>query len=182
MHKDRNICVYVLCIEKYDYDLISLYNCNHENFSNNISIIEEKLLIIFTELATKKHIFADLKPENIVVKLNERCEVIDLKIIDIDPLYCLEFTKLFNSEKIIELELSESNLFEHIGNIYKHILNGRTNNLLFSETTNMYKVYIDIICKLIILNKTNMHAIRNLDNLISDRKLGKPSVESVQKI
>ena len=91
-----NECIYVLCTEKYDCDLFKLYENNL--LEKNKDIIESKLLELFIKLGCIKYIYTDMKMENVVVKLDENDNVFDIKIIDIDPIFCLSFDDFFQKK------------------------------------------------------------------------------------
>ena len=163
---DQNECIFILCVKKFDYDLLELYNYSFtENlprnlFFHNKAIIENKILEIIEKITLTSHIFADFKPENIVVKLNENGDVFDVKLIDIDPTYYIPVERFFKIDEVTTQQFLADMMI-----IYKHILSNNMNNSIFSDTNDSYDLYKKIR-KYIIPSQENKNAIINLDYLV----------------
>ena len=155
---ERNRCIYILCMEQYDCDLVKLYNINLL-IKNKLSI-EQILLVMFDRLNKLKYFFIDMKLENVVVKLNDN-EVSDLKIIDIDPIYCLPYDDVFDMSNTNELEISTL-----VTVIYKQIFNSRSASILFKDDVFDKNIYNKFCDKLKETSK-NSYVITIIRNLLS---------------
>jgi hypothetical protein len=162
IYTKHNECINILCTEKYDCDLVELYE--QELLQQNKQIIENMLLEIFGKLTRLRYIYTDMKLENIVVKLNTDGTVIDLKIIDIDPIFCLQFDKFFNFENINAIHD-----FDHIPGIiislYKQIFYRRSRGILFSNDRKIKDKY-NIIKLLLKQTFSNKNRLLNMYNLL----------------
>jgi hypothetical protein len=154
-----NEYVYVLCTEKYDCDLFKLYENNI--LEKNKNIIELKLLELFIKLGNIKYIYTDMKMENVVVRLDKYENVIDVKIIDMDPIFCLSFSDFFQKKT----ELIYDNVINNVVLLYKYIFYKRSNHVLFDNIDDFANIYNDVFSK-VKLNSTNKNAIYNMHNLI----------------
>jgi hypothetical protein len=154
-------CIYILCIEQYTYDLFDLYK-NNLLIKNKV-IVEERLIGIFNKLARLKFFFADMKLENIVIRLTEDENVSDLKIIDIDPIFCLPYDALFEISITNETEINELIMI-----IYKQIFHFRSASILFENNTSIIKFYNKFSSILKIKYKSSF-MLAYLRNLLSVR-------------
>lgn len=157
VHHDDHIKIHISCIEKFDGDLFEL---NSDLQTVNKVIIETKLLNLFDKLTTLNYIFFDMKPENIIVKLNNDNIITDLKIIDIDPIYCKNCKCIFN------ICIMTSSLYGVIIRIYTHICHVRSKGILFNsnETIN---ADINTLFKLVQNQNLYGYLFVNLCNLLN---------------
>jgi hypothetical protein len=165
IHIDKKKCIYIMCMEKYDYDLINLYNVTSYDvnlFRKNKSIIEERLLDMFNRLINLRYIFFDMKLENVVVKVNGE-DISDLKIIDIDHIYCLQYDAIFDMDKTNETEIAEI-----IITIYKQIFHVHSAEILFENNPSIREIY-GKFCDIMKNTEKNHLLIRNLRKLLSMR-------------
>jgi hypothetical protein len=146
-------CIYIMCMEQYAYDLHDIYMNNL--LEKNKVIIETKLMEMFNKLIKLKYFFVDIKLENIVVNLIDK-NVSDLKIIDIDPKFCLSYDTLFDMSI-----LEESDINNLIMAIYKQIFYFRSASILFENNESI----IEIFNRFSAILKNKKEAVFMLSNL-----------------
>ena len=101
------------------------------------------LLRFFEKLTDLKLVYFDLKLENIVAKLNNDL-VTDIKIIDIDPVFCISYEYLFdysNTECGFDIEYINGAIIA----LYKQICYKRSVGILFFDNENIEIIYKNLL-------------------------------------
>jgi len=149
--------IFVLCIEKYDIDLFELYKI--KLIQTNKIFIEHELLKLFGKLTKLKLLYIDLKLENIVIKLNNNI-VTDVKLIDIDPIFCIPFHEIFNLSNF-ECVFDIDYVYGAIIAIYKQLCYKRSRGNLFYNNDNIITI-CDNLSQMIIFKSFNSKKINYL--------------------